>query len=52
MPITRVLTDSLSHANAKCENLSLVFHPMNLFFKQNIFVFKTEDALENPPMFI
>ena len=28
MPITRVLTDSLTHSNAKCENQSLVFHPM------------------------
>ena len=28
MPITRVLTDSLTHENAKCENQSLVFHPM------------------------
>ena len=28
MLVTRVLIDSLIHANAKCENMSLVFHPM------------------------
>ena len=38
MPITRFLIDYLTHANAKCENLSLVFHPM--FFSSNkIFLF-------------
>ena len=28
------------HVNAKCKNLSLVFHPMTLYPKQKLFVFK------------
>ena len=40
MPLTRVLTDSLIHAYAKCKNLSLVFHPMTLYPKQKLFVFR------------
>ena len=33
--MSQVLTESLTHANTKCENLSLVFHPMTFFFFQN-----------------
>ena len=29
MPITRVLADSLTHVNVKCENQSLVFHSLD-----------------------
>ena len=39
--MSQVLTDSLTHKNAKCENLSLVFHLMTFFFKTKAFVFKT-----------
>ena len=36
--MSRVLTDSLTHGYGKCENLSLVFHPITLFPKQKLFV--------------
>ena len=38
MPLTRVLTDSLTHAYPKCKNLSLVFHPMTLYPKKKSFL--------------
>ena len=49
MPITRVLTDSLTHANAKCENQSLVFHLMTYPIGQpsNIYLISS-----NPYVFV
>ena len=46
MPITRVLTDSLTHANAKCENQSLMFHLMTFFPKQKLFFFIIQNPLD------
>ena len=39
MSLSRVLTESLTHAYAKCENSSLVFHPMTLFPKQTYWIY-------------
>ena len=46
MPIIGVLTNSLTHANAKCENQSLVFHPMTFFPKQKPFCFIIQNPLD------
>ena len=48
--MSRVLTNSLTHAIAMCESLSLVFHPMThfSFSKRKLFVFKTCNPLDNP----
>ena len=39
MPITRVLTDSLTHANAKCEKTVIGVSPNDSFLQTKIFLF-------------
>ena len=48
MPITRVLIDSLTHADAKCENQPLVFHLMTYPIGQPSNVYSN---LSNPMYF-
>ena len=51
-PMSGVLTNSLTHAYAKCENSSLVFNPMTIFSKTKSFCFINQNPLDIPPMSI
>ena len=51
--MSRVLTDSITYVYAKCEKKpSLMFNPMTLFSKQNLFCFINQNPLDKPQIFI